>query len=154
MDVLTSETCWALNKVIIKQVASSWSLFTQTLSCQDGTDCRPLQVFPPHTRNSNRCCRQEGNAPMLCGKACPCARHKACWGGYRYSSIHSFFRHWLEVREQLHAPSVLLPASCSGSVALVRPQKAFCLSSLIESFWLLAEWGCAVRLLTETNPNL
>ena len=29
MDVLTSETCWALNKVIIKQVASSWSLFTQ-----------------------------------------------------------------------------------------------------------------------------
>jgi len=26
MDVLTSETCWALNKVIIKQVASSWSL--------------------------------------------------------------------------------------------------------------------------------
>ena len=29
MDVLASETCWALNKVIIKQVASSWSLFTQ-----------------------------------------------------------------------------------------------------------------------------
>ena len=29
MDVLTSETCSALNKVIIKQVASSWSLFTQ-----------------------------------------------------------------------------------------------------------------------------
>ena len=29
MDVLTSEICWALNKVIIKQVASSWSLFTQ-----------------------------------------------------------------------------------------------------------------------------
>ena len=29
MDVLTSETCWALKKVIIKQVASSWSLFTQ-----------------------------------------------------------------------------------------------------------------------------
>jgi len=27
MDVLTPETCWALNKVIIKQVASSWSLF-------------------------------------------------------------------------------------------------------------------------------
>jgi len=29
MDVLTFETCWALNKVIMKQVASSWSLFTQ-----------------------------------------------------------------------------------------------------------------------------
>ena len=29
MDVLTSETCWALNKVIIKQVASNWPLFTQ-----------------------------------------------------------------------------------------------------------------------------
>ena len=29
MDILMSERCWALNKVIIKQVASSWSLFTQ-----------------------------------------------------------------------------------------------------------------------------
>jgi len=28
-DINTSETCWALNKVIIKQVTSSWSLFTQ-----------------------------------------------------------------------------------------------------------------------------
>ena len=28
-DVLTPETCWALNKEIIKQVTSSWSLFTQ-----------------------------------------------------------------------------------------------------------------------------
>ena len=27
MDVLTSETCWALNKEIIKEVTSSWSLF-------------------------------------------------------------------------------------------------------------------------------
>jgi len=36
MDVLTSETCWALNKVIIKQVASSWSLFTH----------QPSSVFP------------------------------------------------------------------------------------------------------------
>ena len=31
MDVLTSETCWALNKEIIKQVTSSWSLFIQLL---------------------------------------------------------------------------------------------------------------------------
>jgi len=29
MDVLTSETCWALSKEIIKQVTSSWSLFIQ-----------------------------------------------------------------------------------------------------------------------------
>ena len=29
MDVLASETCWALSKEIIKQVTSSWSLFTQ-----------------------------------------------------------------------------------------------------------------------------
>jgi len=29
MDVLTSETGWALNKEIIKQVTSSWSLFIQ-----------------------------------------------------------------------------------------------------------------------------
>jgi len=29
MDVLTSETCWTLNKEIIKQVTSSWSPFIQ-----------------------------------------------------------------------------------------------------------------------------
>jgi len=29
MDVLTSETCWALNNEIIKQVTSCWSLFIQ-----------------------------------------------------------------------------------------------------------------------------
>ena len=29
MDVLTSETCLALNNEIIKQVTSSWSLFIQ-----------------------------------------------------------------------------------------------------------------------------
>ena len=32
MDVLTSETCWALNKEIIKQATSSWSLFTQLMN--------------------------------------------------------------------------------------------------------------------------
>jgi len=31
MDVLPSETCWALNNEIIKQVTSSWSLFIQPL---------------------------------------------------------------------------------------------------------------------------
>ena len=30
-DVLTSETCWALNNEIIKQVTSSWSLFIQAV---------------------------------------------------------------------------------------------------------------------------
>ena len=29
MDVLTSETCWAVNSEIIKQVTSSWSIFIQ-----------------------------------------------------------------------------------------------------------------------------
>ena len=32
MDVLTSETCWAVNNEIIKQVTSSWSLFIQTVT--------------------------------------------------------------------------------------------------------------------------
>jgi len=32
MDVLTSETCWALNNEIIKQVISRWSLFTQCIT--------------------------------------------------------------------------------------------------------------------------
>ena len=29
MDVLTFETCWAVNTEIIKQVTSSWSIFIQ-----------------------------------------------------------------------------------------------------------------------------
>jgi len=34
MDVLTSETCWALSNEIIKQVTSSWSLLIQlTVTC-------------------------------------------------------------------------------------------------------------------------
>ena len=33
MDVLTSETCWALNNEIIKQVTSSWSLFIENIRC-------------------------------------------------------------------------------------------------------------------------
>jgi len=32
MDVLTSETCWAVNNEIIKQVTSSWSIFIQLSS--------------------------------------------------------------------------------------------------------------------------
>ena len=32
MDVLTSETCWALNNEIIKQMTSSWSVFIQLYS--------------------------------------------------------------------------------------------------------------------------
>jgi len=32
MDVLTSETCWALNNEIIKQMTSSWSVFIQQMS--------------------------------------------------------------------------------------------------------------------------
>jgi len=32
VDVLTSETCWALNNEIIKQVTSSWSLFIQQIT--------------------------------------------------------------------------------------------------------------------------
>ena len=30
MDVLTFETCWAVNSEIIKQVTSSWSIFIQS----------------------------------------------------------------------------------------------------------------------------
>ena len=33
MDVLTFETCWALNNEIIKQVTSSWPIFIQVCTC-------------------------------------------------------------------------------------------------------------------------
>jgi len=38
-DVNTSETCWALSKEIIKQVTSSWSLFTQLTRMNCCTEC-------------------------------------------------------------------------------------------------------------------
>jgi len=34
MDVLTFETCWAVNSEIIKQVTSSWSIFIQLSKCK------------------------------------------------------------------------------------------------------------------------
>jgi len=37
MDVLTFETCWAVNSEIIKQVTSSWSIFIQV--------CNKFRVF-------------------------------------------------------------------------------------------------------------
>ena len=38
MDVLTSETCWAVNSEIIKQVNSSWCIFIQHLCYLCKTD--------------------------------------------------------------------------------------------------------------------
>ena len=48
MDVLMSETCWALNKEIIKQVTSSWSIFTQ-LWQRDYEQCRNFPCVPKRT---------------------------------------------------------------------------------------------------------
>jgi len=49
MDVLISETCWALYKEIIKQVTSSCSLFTQlseeVSGCQEGLCSRELLIL-------------------------------------------------------------------------------------------------------------
>ena len=45
MDVLTFETCWALNNEIIKQVTSSWSLIIQlfvSLTSVDGVERRKV----------------------------------------------------------------------------------------------------------------
>ena len=43
MDVLTSETCWALNNEIKKQVASRWSLFIQLYRCTLCARCEVLK---------------------------------------------------------------------------------------------------------------
>jgi hypothetical protein len=54
MDVLTFETCWALNKEINKQVTSSWSLFIQLSVCQyyEYISCNDIdKIF------SVKCCR-------------------------------------------------------------------------------------------------
>ena len=42
LDVLTTETCWALNNEIIKQVTSSWSLFILLLKWLVDKSCTIL----------------------------------------------------------------------------------------------------------------
>ena len=46
MDVLTSETCWAVNNEIIKQVTSGWSLFIQA-----SPYLTALMTSPPYERD-------------------------------------------------------------------------------------------------------
>jgi len=60
MDVLTSETCWALNNEIIKQVTSSWSLFIQLQSSLfTNLQANSLSMFQvsttPITRSTQNC---------------------------------------------------------------------------------------------------
>ena len=38
MDVLTFETCWAVNSELIKQVTSSWSILIQPILCREVFD--------------------------------------------------------------------------------------------------------------------
>ena len=44
VDVLTFETCWAVNSEIIKQVTSSWSIFIQQI-CMFITSTLDVRVF-------------------------------------------------------------------------------------------------------------
>ena len=57
MDVLTSETCWALNNETTKQVTSSWPLFIQQILrvTQSGRDSRRGQ----RQNNRSRCTVKE-----------------------------------------------------------------------------------------------
>ena len=60
MDVLTSETCWAVNNEIIKQVTSSWSILIQ------------LCVSFTTVLSSNACHRVCRQTDFLCNKL-PCS---------------------------------------------------------------------------------
>ena len=70
MAVLTSETCWALNTEIIKQVTSSWSLFIQIPVCVS------LRVDTGHCQlqdvNVGGCHESVWNVCVCCNfKTCP-----------------------------------------------------------------------------------
>ena len=54
MDVLTSKTCWALNKEIIKQVISSWSFFNQQIQFSTVTWLWMFLVFVSSHANRHR----------------------------------------------------------------------------------------------------
>ena len=59
MDVLTSETCWAVNKEIIKQVTSSWSLLFKLVVVPefrhaDGQTWRNINVFATFVARTRR----------------------------------------------------------------------------------------------------
>ena len=53
MDVLTFETCWAVNGEIIKRVTSSWSIF---VNYQDDARSNKLKCHSLHTRVIARRC--------------------------------------------------------------------------------------------------
>ena len=60
MDVLTSETCWAWNNEIIKQVTSSWSLFIQQTTCviyAHGLQCEKWTELPSLFPQMNQQCK-------------------------------------------------------------------------------------------------
>ena len=60
MDVLTFETCWAVNSEIIKQVASSWSIFIQL-----SRRCGPVNfIFFMHRFHVNFICEWYATAEV------------------------------------------------------------------------------------------
>jgi len=54
MDVLTFETCWAVNSEIIKQESSSWSIFIQLWKCSLWSSGLRYNADPTMTRTVGR----------------------------------------------------------------------------------------------------
>ena len=70
MDVLTFETCWAVNGEIIKQVTSSWSIFIQISHFMLGTRASCYSVLTKHCGNpftawSLKQCHLENNLALF-----------------------------------------------------------------------------------------
>ena len=91
MDVLTFETCWAVNSEIIKQVTSSWSIFIQY----------PLSFNPgenPGTgsRSGLDCCTEDNVSPVG-------VRTRECWA-------HIYLRFTFQVLEYLTSKEAILSA--------------------------------------------
>ena len=65
MNVLTSKTCWALNKEIIKQVTSSWSLFIQLETIYIKSKLKLIHLFTNFVTTVFRTCNKSNQITAM-----------------------------------------------------------------------------------------
>jgi hypothetical protein len=65
MDVLTFETCWAVNSKIIKQVTSSWSIFNYQDDARSNKHKKKTNFLFVKVRTNTNKCQEKNKKPKL-----------------------------------------------------------------------------------------
>jgi len=115
MDVLTFETCWAVNSEIIKQVTSSWSIFIQHSRCL--LHLRSIQFWTQFLHSS---------AVSTCFTRCCKLLHTL----HSSLSLHPF-----------HSFRFKLPKTLKILIIAIHPlhAKGFCINA-VRAAWTVAAW--------------